>query len=176
LHRPWSESWSPSTRTLTSIGCAFFLARRNSGCDKTVASLLTTHDRGKLAAVQHQIMQVVWQRGEHGATASEIWQAVCAERTVGRITVLKQIQRLKNRNWLRRVPGEGVVRYVAALERDETARMLAAEFVDSFFGGSLSELVLRVVDARGITAGDMQRLRQLLAVEARRVSGRWGLP
>ena len=74
--------------------------------------------KGKLTAVQHQIMQVLWQSGEHGVTASEIWQAVCADRAVGRTTVLKQIQRLEDRQWLRRIPGEGVVRYVAALERD----------------------------------------------------------
>jgi predicted transcriptional regulator len=118
--------------------------------------------RGKLTAVQHRIMQAVWPCGEHGATASEIWQAVCAERAVGRTTVLKQIQRLEDRRWLRRIPEEGVARYVAALQREQTSRMLAAEFVDSFFGGSLSELVLSVLDARGITAGDVQRLRQLL--------------
>lgn len=124
--------------------------------------------KGKLTAVQHQIMQVLWQCGEHGATASKLWQAVCAERAVGRTTVLKQIQRLEDRRWLRRIPGEGVVRYVAALERDETARMLAAEFVDSFFGGSLSELVLSVLDARGITTSDVQRLRELLDEHAAR--------
>jgi BlaI family transcriptional regulator, penicillinase repressor len=124
--------------------------------------------RGKLTAVQHQIMQVLWQSGEHGATASEIWQAVCAQRAVGRTTVLKQIQRLEDRHWLRRLSGEGVARYLAALERDETARMLAAEFVDSFFGGSLSELVLSVLDARGIAAGDVQRLRELLKEHAAR--------
>ena len=124
--------------------------------------------KGKLTAVQHRIMRVLWQCGERGATASEIWQAVCAERAVGRTTVLKQIQRLEDRHWLRRTSGEGVARYVAALERDETARMLAAEFVDSFFGGSLSELVLSVVDARGIAAGDVQRLRELLDEHAAR--------
>jgi predicted transcriptional regulator len=113
-------------------------------------------------------MQVLWQRGEHGATASEIWQAVCAERAVGRTTVLKQIQRLEDRRWLRRIPGEGVVRYVAALAREQTARMLAAEFVDDFFGGSLSELVLSVLDARDISASDVQRLQQLLDEHAAR--------
>lgn len=128
--------------------------------------------QGKLTAVQHQIMQVVWQRGEQGATAGEIWQAVCAERAVGRTTVLKQIQRLEDRQWLRRIPADGVVRYVAALERDETARILAAEFVDSFFGGSVSELVLSVLDARGLAANDVQRLRQLLDDHAARRGAR----
>ena len=128
--------------------------------------------RGKLTAVQHQIMQVLWQRGEDGATASEIWQTVCVERSVGRTTVLKQIQRLEGRHWLRRIPGEGVVRYAAAVERKETARMLAAEFVDNFFGGSLSELILSVLDARDVAASDVQRLRELLEEHAARGKSR----
>jgi predicted transcriptional regulator len=60
------------------------------------------------------------------------------------------------------------VRYVAALAREQTARMLAAEFVDDFFGGSLSELVLSVLDARDISASDVQRLQQLLDEHAAR--------
>jgi BlaI family transcriptional regulator, penicillinase repressor len=128
--------------------------------------------KGKLTAVQHQIMRVLWQCGEHGATASEIWQTVCAERAVGRTTVLKQIQRLEDRHWLRRQPGEGVTRFVPALEQDETASRLAAEFVDNFFGGSLSDLVLSVLDARDLTADDVQRLRQLLKEHAVRRSPR----
>ena len=64
------------------------------------------------------------------------------------------------------------MRYVAAREREQTARMLAAEFVDDFFGGSLSELVLSVLDARDTTASDVQRLRQLLDEHAARGQSR----
>ena len=117
---------------------------------------------GKLTAVQYQIMQVLWQRGEAGATASEIWKQICAEREVGRTTVLKQIQRLENRRWLRRKSDSGVACYVAALDQQQTAEMLAAEFVDDFFGGSLADLVMSVLGSRRIQAGDIQRLQQIL--------------
>ena len=117
---------------------------------------------GKLTAVQHQIMQVLWRRGESGATASEIWQKICAEREVGRTTVLKQIQRLEHRRWLRRKADAGVARYVAALDQQQTAKMLAAEFVTDFFDGSLCDLVMSVLGSREIQAGDVQRLQQLL--------------
>lgn len=117
---------------------------------------------GKLTAVQHQIMQVLWQRGESGATASEIWQQICADREVGRTTVLKQIQRLENRHWLRRKADTRVACYIAALDQQQTAEMLAAEFVDDFFGGSLSDLVMSVLGSRDIRASDIRHLQQLL--------------
>lgn len=117
---------------------------------------------GKLTAVQHQIMQVLWQRGENGATASEIWQQICADREVGRTTVLKQIQRLEQRRWLQRKADAGVACYVASLDQQQTAKMLAAGFVDDFFDGSLSDLVMSVLGSRDIQASDIQRLQQLL--------------
>ena len=127
---------------------------------------------GKLTAVQHQIMQVQWQQGENGATASEIWQEICAEREVGRTTVLKQIQRLEGRRWLRRKANAGVARYVAALDQQQTAEMLAAEFVYDFFDGSLCDLVMTVLGSRQIQAGDVQRLQQLLDDHAARRGSR----
>ena len=127
---------------------------------------------GTLTAVQHQIMQVLWQRGESGATASEIWQRICTEREVGRTTVLKQIQRLERRRWLRRKADAGVARYVAALDQQQTAKMLAAEFVSDFFDGSLCDLVMSVLGSREIRAGDVQRLQQLLDDHAARRGSR----
>lgn len=127
---------------------------------------------GKLTAVQHQIMQVLWQQGENGATASEIWQQICADREVGRTTVLKQIQRLENRRWLQRKADAGVACYVATLDQQQTARMLAAEFVNDFFDGSLCDLVMSVLGSREIQASDVQRLRQLLDDNAARRSSR----
>jgi predicted transcriptional regulator len=127
---------------------------------------------GKLTVVQHQIMQVLWQHGENGATASEIWQEICADRQVGRTTVLKQIQRLEQRHWLRRKADAGVARYVAALDQQQTAKMLAGEFVDDFFDGSLCDLVMSVLGSREIQAGDVQRLQQLLDDHAARRDSR----
>jgi predicted transcriptional regulator len=127
---------------------------------------------GTLTAVQYQIMQVLWQHAENGATASEIWQEISAERKVGRTTVLKQIQRLEQRYWLKRKAGTGVARYVAALDQQQTAKMLAAEFVDDFFDGSLCDLVMSVLGSRQIRADDVQRLQQLLDDHAARRGSR----
>jgi predicted transcriptional regulator len=128
---------------------------------------------GKLTPVQYQIMLVVWDGGDQGVTAADIWDAVSRERDVGRTTVLKQIQRLEARGWLGRKEGEGVARYVAAVDRDQTARQLAGGFVDDFFDGSLADLVMSVLGSGKIKPDEVKKLRQLLDEHAaRRRSGR----
>lgn len=128
---------------------------------------------GKLTPVQYQILLVVWEHHETGVTATEIWEEVAEERDVGRTTVLKQIQRLEARGWLERRAEPGVTRYVAAVDRDDAATMLAGEFVDDYFDGSLSDLVMSLLGSRKIKPDELKRLKQLLEDHAaKRKSGR----
>jgi predicted transcriptional regulator len=125
---------------------------------------------GRLTPVQYQILLAVWRDRDAGATAAEIWENVSRHRAVGRTTVLKQIQRLEARRWLRRTAGAGVARYVAAVDRDVAEKMLAGEFVDDFFDGSLSDLVMSLLGSRKIKPGELKRLKQLLEEHAGRRS------
>jgi len=63
--------------------------------------------KGSLTAAQYEIMAAVWNAGDAGVTVAEIWQAIAESRTIGRTTVLNQVDRLEKRGWLRRLPGEG---------------------------------------------------------------------
>lgn len=127
---------------------------------------------GKLTPVQYQIMQLVWNCDDRGTTASEIWEKVSQHRDVGRTTVLITIQRLEARRWLKRKEKSGVARYVATVDRDKTARMLADGFVDDFFDGSMSDLVMSLLGSRKIKPAEVNRLRQLLDEHAARRSSR----
>ena len=118
--------------------------------------------QGNLTPTQYEIMQIVWDCGAVGATVSGIWQDVSAERPVARTTVLNLVDRLEKRGWLIRQTGNGANRYVAAKGREETARVLARDFVDAFFGGSASQLVMSLLGERRLDADEVERLRHLL--------------
>lgn len=118
--------------------------------------------QGNLTPTQYEIMQIVWDRGAEGATVSEIWQDTSVERPVARTTVLNLVDRLEKRGWLIRQTGTGANRYVAAKGREETARVLARDFVDDFFGGSASQLVMSLLGERRLDADEVERLRRLL--------------
>ena len=117
--------------------------------------------QGKLTAAQHEILELVWDSSD-GATVTEIWEAINARRSVTRNTIINLVDRLEKRGWLKRLKKQGSFRYLVALDRDTTSRLLASEFVDEFFGGSASQLVMSLLGPKRLRPADVQRLRRLL--------------
>src|SRR5262245_58801741 len=113
---------------------------------------------GTLTAAQHEILEVIWCGPMDGATVNEIWQAISKQREVTRTTVLNQVDRLEKRGWLRRKKHDDGFRYVATRSRDEAARGLTEEFVEAFFGGSTSELVMSLLGSKKLKPAEIARL------------------
>jgi predicted transcriptional regulator len=114
-----------------------------------------------LTATQHEILEVVWSFAA-GATVTEIWEAISARRAVTRTTILNLVDRLEKRRWLKRHKAEDGFRYMAAMDREATAHLLANEFVAGFFGGSASSLVMSLLGNKRVTAAELENLRRLL--------------
>lgn len=117
---------------------------------------------GNLTPTQHEIMEVVWGRGRTGATVAEVWQTISQSRGVARTTILNLVDRLEKRGWLKRRQRSGSYHYVAAVSREKTAALLAGDFVDDFFGGSASELVMSLLGSKRLKADEVERLRRML--------------
>ena len=124
--------------------------------------------QGNLTAAQYEILEAVWKHGKRGATVAEIWRSISAKRSVVRTTVLNLVDRLEKRDWLTREQSEGVYRYAASLNRKQTSALLASEFVDDFFGGSATNLVMSLLGSKRLAANDIQRLRHLLESKTRK--------
>lgn len=117
---------------------------------------------GKLTPAQHEIIEIVWNAETDGATVTAIWEAVASRRNVTRTTVLNLVDRLEKRGWLKRRKMKGGYRYFAVVDRDTTARIVAEEFVDEFFGGSASHLVMSLLGSKRLGPDEVERLRRLL--------------
>ena len=120
---------------------------------------------GTLTAAQHETLEVIWLGPASGMTVTEVWQAIVENREVTRTTVLNQVDRLEKRGWLRRKKNADGFRYSATQSRAKAARQLAEDFVDSFFGGSASELVMSLLGSKKLKPTDVDRLRDLLESE-----------
>ncbi len=114
-----------------------------------------------LTAVQFEIMQIVW-NAPAGATVAEIWEAISEGRDVARTTVLNLVARLDERGWLKRRKSQGVFRYVATIDRDTASANAASRFVDDFFGGSASELVLSLLGSQRLSPAELDELKKLV--------------
>ncbi len=117
---------------------------------------------GNLTPVQYQIMEAVWNRGEEGASIVEIWQAVRADRSVGRTTVLNLVDRLERRGWLACRREQRPNRYLAAASREDTSALLAGEFVDDFFSGSAGKLVMSLLGSKRLSRAELEQVSKLL--------------
>jgi predicted transcriptional regulator len=117
---------------------------------------------GSLTPAQHEILEAIWNGPAGGLTVTEIWHVINMQRKITRTTVLNQVDRLEKRNWLRRKKCEDGYRYLATRSREETTQALAEEFVDGFFRGSASELVMCLFGSRKLKPADIARLRNIL--------------
>ena len=126
--------------------------------------------KGNLTAAQYEIMAVVWNAGDQGVTVADIWQVIAESRSIGRTTVLNQVDRLEKRGWLRRLAGDGATRFRATVSQEDASQQLVAGFVSDFFQGSTVDLVSALLgsDAGALTRKDVERLRKLLDQARRR--------
>ncbi len=118
--------------------------------------------KGNITPVQYEILQVIWSGKDEGSTVAEIWRKISKLRSVGRTTVLNLVDRLEKRGWLTRRQAQGVYRYRAALDREKTTHALATGFVDDFFDGKASDLVMSLLGNRSIKKSEVERLRKLI--------------
>jgi predicted transcriptional regulator len=117
--------------------------------------------KGVLTRVEFEIMEAIW-HSPKGATVSEVWAVIGRVRGVTRTTVLNQVAKLGERGWLKRRKCDGVYRYVATVDRDTASANVAAKLVDEFFGGSASELVMSLFDAKQISKEEWDELCRIV--------------
>jgi predicted transcriptional regulator len=126
---------------------------------------------GGLTRSQFEILQVLWANeatqshrsvSVPGLTVAEIWEEIGRRRQVARTTALNLVDRLEKRGWLAREKVAGVFRYRPTRDRASTEQLLAAEFVDEFFAGSASQLLLSLLGSSRPSQAELLRLRALL--------------
>lgn len=116
---------------------------------------------GKLTAAQFEILSLTWD-STAGLTIGEIWDAIRARRGVSRTTVLNLVDRLEKRGWLKRKKDQNVYRYFPTVDRSTAQEQMAAEFLDDFFQGSPSNLLLSLLGSKRISKEDADRLKRLI--------------
>lgn len=113
-----------------------------------------------LTEPQLKVMRAIWARNE--ATVAEVWDELRAERPIARNTVLTVMDRLEKKGWLRR-RAEGVRHYYsAARSREETLGSMVGRLVETAFEGSAEELVVALLNSRGVSPAEAKRIRKLI--------------
>lgn len=119
----------------------------------------------RLSEAQLELMSIIWGNGE--ATVTEVWESLPRGRHIARTTVMTVLARLAEKGWLRRRKSGNEYVYSPAVGRDKALGGLLSRLVDTAFAGSAEGLVMTLVNARGISREEAERLRRVIDASAR---------
>ena len=121
---------------------------------------MPANERPPLSDAQLEIMNLVWEQGE--TTVADVWRDLSGRRDVARNTVLTLMTRLEEKGWLARRAEGNPHKYRAALPRKATLGGMVKRLVDSAFGGSADGLVMALLDGRGVSSEEAERIRRMI--------------
>src|SRR4051794_14276674 len=114
-----------------------------------------------LTPAQVEIMEIIWDCGE--VSASEVRRILSRNREGARNTVRTLLERMEEKGWIRHREGGRTFLYSAAQPREATIGRKVQEVVETVCGGSAEALVTALLDYRGLNAGELMRIRRMLA-------------
>lgn len=117
-------------------------------------------DTSPLTEAQREIMEIVWDRGE--VTVSEVREALANRRDLARNTVQTMIVRLEEKGWLRHREENRTFIYSANRPRTVSLGAKVAQMVDRLFAGSPEEMVTALIEYRGLSSDEAERIRKMI--------------
>ena len=115
-----------------------------------------------LSPAQQEIMEIVWEHGE--LSAKDVRQILSGDRELARNTVRTLLERMEEKGWLTHREEGRTYLYSAAQPRQTSIGQKVVEVLDNVCGGSPEELMTALLDYRGLTAAELNRIRKMLDV------------
>jgi len=109
-----------------------------------------------------EVLQVLWDRGE--ANRRQLTDALYHQGGPAQYaTVQKLLERLEDKGLVRHTrSGDGVLSFRAAVGREDFISRRLLDMAEKLYGGSLTPLLMNLVRARPLEAGELQELRDLV--------------
>jgi predicted transcriptional regulator len=118
-----------------------------------------------LTEAELRIMQVMWQNGP--GTVQQILDALPAQPALAYNTVLTTIRILERKGYVGHDKDGRAHVYRPLVERGEASRSEIRHLVSRFFRNSHEDLVLNILEDRGIEPDELERLRKMLETKTR---------
>lgn len=118
-----------------------------------------------LTEAELRIMQVLWQNGP--GSVQQILDALPTKPALAYNTVLTTIRILEKKGYVGHEKDGRAHIFRPLVERDEASRSEIRHLVSRFFRNSHEDLVLNILEDRGIAPDELERLRTMLEVKTR---------
>jgi BlaI family transcriptional regulator, penicillinase repressor len=113
-----------------------------------------------LTEAELRIMQVLWQR--ESGSVQQILDGLPAQPALAYNTVLTTIRILERKGYVGHDKDGRAHIYRPTVRRDEASRSEIRHLVGRFFRNSHEDLVLNILEDRGIAPAELERLRKML--------------
>ncbi len=113
-----------------------------------------------LTEAELRIMQVIWQTGP--GTVQHILDALADSPALAYNTILTTIRILERKGYLEHSKDGRAHVYSPLIEREDASRSEIRHLVGRFFSNSHEDLVLNILEDRGIAPEELSRLRRML--------------
>jgi predicted transcriptional regulator len=121
------------------------------------------HPDATLSDLQFDLMRALWSRGE--ASTTDLSAALESSRGLAHTTIATVLSRLEKRGIVRsRRDGRQLV-YRACVAEADVRRSMVASLLGTLFSGDAKALVAHLLREDEIAAGDLDRVKKLLARE-----------
>jgi BlaI family transcriptional regulator, penicillinase repressor len=119
-----------------------------------------------LTEAELRIMNVLWQRGS--GTVQQVLDSIPGKQPLAYNSVLTTVRILEKKGYVKHVKDGRVHIYVPVVERQEATRSEIHHLASRFFKNSHEQLVLNILEDRGMDAAELARLRQMLERSSRK--------
>ena len=118
------------------------------------------HPSATLTEAELRIMDVLWQR--KSGTVQQVLDALPAKPALAYNSVLTTIRILEKKGYLEHRKDGRAHLYAPLIEQKDATRSEIRHLVGRFFKNSHEELVLNILEERGLDSEELDRLRQML--------------
>jgi len=129
--------------------------------------MMARHSTDDVTDTELAILQVLWDLGE--ATRRQITDALYPGGGEAHYaTVQNLLGRLERKGFARHDPGEGVLVFVATIDREELIRRGLQGLADKLCGGAVAPLVMNLMRAQPLSPAEVEQLYVFLREQRRR--------
>ena len=113
-----------------------------------------------LTEAELRIMDVLWPKGS--ATVQQVLEALPGKPELAYNSVLTTIRILEKKGYVKHVKDGRAHVYAPAIARKDATRSEISHLVSRFFRDSHEDLVLNILEDRGLDAKELKRLKEML--------------
>lgn len=114
----------------------------------------------RISEAEHAVMEVLWDRGT--LTATEVCDAVCAQRDWSLATVKTLLSRLVQKRAIETRPDGRRYLYSPLIARSDYVGGESRRLVNRLFGGKAASLVAHLAESEALSEDDLAEIEALL--------------